>query len=248
MGAAQRIVSEMPFHEIYIEAFAGSGAVGRVKRRCALEVYIERDPDTAAALRAVMPAGARLVIGDCTRVLVPEHIPDHAVLYADPPYLMSVRKSARKYYRYELSTDREHERLLAWLRRFSCRVLLSGYWSQLYADRLSDWRLISYGVSSRGGAATECLWCNFPAMVDRHDTRFMGAGFRERERIKRKAARWAARIARLDPGERAAILAAIAAGGDAAGGIASGDLVPPVPAIRYRPAEIESNTDQLCLL
>jgi hypothetical protein len=101
--------------------------VGRLKRRCELEVYVERDPVTAASLRPLIP-DRQLVVGDCTRVIVPENVPDEAVLYADPPYLMSVRRSKKKYYRFELSTDAEHERLLAWLLRFRCRVLISGYW------------------------------------------------------------------------------------------------------------------------
>lgn len=210
MGAAQRIVSEMPAHELYIEAFAGSAAVGRLKRRCELEVYVERDPLTAASLRPLIP-DRQLVVGDCTRVIVPENVPVEAVLYADPPYLMSTRRSKKKYYRFELSTDAEHERLLAWLLKFRCRVLLSGYWSELYAARLDPnvWRLVTFGVPTRSGRAVECLWCNFPATLERHDTRFMGEGFRERERIKRKAVRWARRILAMPPGERAAVLSAL---------------------------------------
>lgn len=208
MGAAQRIVSELPRHTLYIEAFAGSAAVARLKRRAELELLIERDVDTASRLRLAMP-DRQIVVGDCMRVLVPEHVPGEAVLYADPPYLASVRKSVKRYYAYELRTDAEHERLLTWLQRFRCRVLVSGYWSELYAARLEDWRLVQFGVPTRQGRAIECLWCNFPSSVDRHDTRFVGEGFRERERIKRKAARWAARIQAMPPAERAAVLAAL---------------------------------------
>jgi DNA adenine methylase len=209
MGAAQRVISEMPPHELYIEAFAGGAAVGRMKRPASQEIYIERDPDTAASLNRLMP-DRQIVVGDCTRVIVPESIPDEAVLYADPPYLMSVRRSAKKYYRYELASDAEHDRMLSWLKRFRCRVLLSGYRSELYAARLEGWRLVQFGVPTRKGRALECLWCNFPSMLERHDTRFMGEGFRERERIKRKAVRWARRIQAMPPGERAAVLAALA--------------------------------------
>jgi DNA adenine methylase len=208
MGAAQRIVSEMPPHELYIEAFAGSAAVGRLKRRSTLELYIERDPRTAAALREVM-GDRQIVIGDCTRLLVPERIPGDAVLYADPPYLQSVRKSSKRCYRFELWTDAEHERLLSWLKRLSCRVLVSGYWSELYAARLDGWRLVTFTVPTRHGSALECLWLNFPEPAERHDTRFVGTDFRERERIKRKAARWARRIAEMPAAERAAVLAAL---------------------------------------
>lgn len=208
MGAAQRIVSELPPHELYLEIFAGSGAVGRLKKPASLDLFIERNPATAGALKAMLPA-ASVVVGDCTRILVPERIPAAAVVYADPPYLMSVRKSRKNYYRFELSRDVEHERLLAWLKRFPCRVLISGYWSELYAHRLEGWRLVTFGVPTRKGRALECLWCNFPEPAERHDTRFIGAGFRERERIGRKVARWVRRLQAMPLAERAAVLAAL---------------------------------------
>lgn len=209
MGAAKRIVSEMPPHELYIECFGGSGAVGRLKKPARLDLFVERDPSTAAALAAaVTPRGGQVVCGDCTRMLVPEVIPDEAVLYADPPYMMSVRKSKKSYYRFELSSDAAHDRLLSWLLRFRCRVMVSGYWSELYAARLEGWRLVTFGVGTRRGRALECLWLNFPAGVDRHDARFVGAGYRERERIRRKVRRWVSRLAALPMHERAAVLAA----------------------------------------
>ena len=230
MGAAQRIVSELPPHELYLEIFAGSGAVGRLKKPAGLDLFIERNPATATTLKAMVPS-ASVVVGDCTRILVPERIPAAAVVYADPPYLMSVRKSRKNYYRYELSRDVEHERLLAWIKRLGCRVLISGYWSELYADRLEGWRLVTFGVPTRKGRALECLWCNFPEPATRHDTRFVGAGFRERERIGRKVARWVRRLQAMPLAERAAVLAAL---GEPASREAPGPAAPADPAIQAR--------------
>jgi DNA adenine methylase len=230
MGAAQRIVSEMPAHELYIEAFAGSAAVGRLKKRCELEVYIERDPYTAAALHQTMP-DRQIVIGDCTQILVPESVHSEAVLYADPPYLMSTRSSKRKYYRYELSSDAGHARLLEWLLRFRCRVLLSGYWSELYLALLPGWRMVQFGVVTRGGRALECLWMNFPPTENLHDTRFVGTDFRDRERIKRKASRWARRIQAMPAAERAAVLSALVAP-DEPSSAPAGSLYPVIQASR----------------
>jgi DNA adenine methylase len=234
MGAAKRIVSEMPVHELYIEAFAGSGAVGRLKRPARLDLFIERDPYTARSLRGLVAPGAAVVCGDSTRVLVPEAIPGDAVLYADPPYLMSVRRSRKRYYRFELDTDAMHDRLLAWLVRFRCRVLVSGYWSDLYAARLEGWRLVTFGVPTRRGRALECLWCNFPEPLERHDVRFVGAGFRERERIQRKVTRWVRRLRELPLHERAAVLAALDESGSAAIPILETPAAPPAEARRAR--------------
>ena len=91
-----------------------------------------------------------------------------------------------------------------------CMVMVSGYWSQLYADRLAGWHSIQFEAMTRGSRpATEWLWCNFPPPVALHDYRYLGAGFRERERIKRKKQRWTDRLHRLPMLERQALLAAI---------------------------------------
>lgn len=57
--------------------------------------------------------------------------------------------------------------------------------------------------------ATEWLWMNYPRPVKLHDYRYLGDDFRERERIKRKKARWIDRLARMDILERQAMLAAL---------------------------------------
>jgi DNA adenine methylase len=243
MGAAKRIVSEMPAHELYIEAFAGGGAVGRLKKPAGLDLFIERDPTTAATLAAAIGARGTVVCGDCTRVLMPEAVPGEAVLYADPPYLMSVRRSRKKYYRFELSTDAQHERFLAWVDRFRCRVMVSGYWSELYAARLPGWRLITFGVPTRKGRAIECLWCNFDEPRDRHDTRYVGAGYRERERIQRKVRRWVAKLAALPLAERAAVLSAFGETGSAVA-----PAGPPVPSIQAPLVKTAEQVPQMVLL
>ncbi|HEX6014565.1 MAG TPA: hypothetical protein VFY87_22775 [Geminicoccaceae bacterium] len=72
-----------------------------------------------------------------------------------------------------------------------CMVMVSGYWSKLYADRLAAWHVSQFQAMTRGGKpATEWLWCSFPPPVVLHDYRHLGASFRERERIKRKKQRW----------------------------------------------------------
>lgn len=199
----------LPPHALYVEAFAGLGAVGRRKRPAACDVFVERDVHRASSLLAMLPASAHLVVGDVMQVIVPELVPADAVVYCDPPYLMSTRRSLRQYYQHELVGESEHERFLEWARRLPCRVLISGYASSLYTSRLSGWRVEQFSAQTRGGAAAiETVWCNFPEPAELHDTRFVGDGFRDRERIRRKVSRWVRRLERLPLAERAVILAA----------------------------------------
>ncbi len=63
---------------------------------------------------------------------------------------------------------------------------------------------------SRGGVRTEKLWYNYE--IDRlHWASFAGKNFTDRQRIKRKAQRWANNYQALPQVERLAILAALMA-------------------------------------
>jgi hypothetical protein len=95
------------------------------------------------------------------------------------------------------------------LSRINTPVLISGYRSELYDRMLPHWRRVDYRTGTRGGGVTESLWCNFDAPAQLHDYRFLGTDFRERERLKRKKARWLAKLRRMTPVEAAAVLAAI---------------------------------------
>lgn len=138
------------------------------------------------------------------------------LVYCDPPYMMLSERSGKAIYAHELSAER-HLELLRLIRRLPCLVLISGYWSALYAQELREWDHITFEGHTRKGTKTEWLWFNFPPPVELHDYRYLGRGFRERERIKRKTARWTARLKRMPVLERQALLSAIAsiAGTDA---------------------------------
>jgi hypothetical protein len=100
--------------------------------------------------------------------------------------------------------------LLAVLKSLPCMVMISGYWSELYAHELKDWRSISFQAMTRGGfPAMEWLWMNYPEPFKLHDYAFLGENFRERERIKRKKMRWTERLKSMPALERFAILSVI---------------------------------------
>mgnify|MGYP001092738468 CR=1 FL=1 len=90
------------------------------------------------------------------------------------------------------------------------RVMISGYHSDLYAGLLlaPEWRSLSYQVKTRGGPRTEYLWMNYAANAA-HWADHAGVDFTDRQRIKRKAARWQRMYRELPASERMAVLAAI---------------------------------------
>jgi DNA adenine methylase len=135
--------------------------------------------------------------------------PKSALVYADPPYMLSTRKSPRSRYLHEMS-DADHLRLLRCLRSLSCRVMISGYSSPLYAKELRGWNATAFQAATRGAPAAEWVWYNFDRPAELHDYRFLGETFRDRERIRRRQRGWAAKFRALPLLERRALLAALA--------------------------------------
>lgn len=260
-GVYQKIISEMPEHRVYVEAFLGGGAIFRKKRPAERSLLIELNPAVAAAWArdlasspeaAVLPAdfiemaslavhgerirngtigtlasgddsGRRLslertmasptsVSSPLARLTAAEVVAmlqePETLCYCDPPYIEETR--ARPYYECEMLGIGQHAQLLELLLALPCRVMVSGYWHPLYTTMLAEWRSISFPAMTRGGVVkTEWLWMNFDPPDRLHDTRHFGGNFRERERIKRKKARWVARLAAMSAAERQIVLDAL---------------------------------------
>ena len=205
-GAYQAIIALMPAHDTFVDLFVGSGVILSRKGAAVQSYAVDLDSE---ALRGVPDAPGLVKVCGHARTFLDGF--DYAaagrvLVYVDPPYLHSTRTS-RQRYRYEM-TDAEHGELLDRLRRIPAAVILSGYPSPLYDSLLFDWKACEFQVMTRGGPRTEKLWFNFtPSHV--HWASFAGQDFTDRQRIKRKAARWAANYRQLPPGERLAVLAAL---------------------------------------
>ncbi len=206
-GTFQRIIGQMPPHSTYVEPFFGSGQIFWRKKRAVSSIVIDLLPGCIA--KAGAEAGVTAVAGDALRIL-PSLVPAlsaDAVIYCDPPYLLSTRQG-RFYYDHEM-TDEQHASLLALLQALKCRVLLSGYPSDLYSSQLQTWRCLRYRTRTRGRTVTECLWLNFPEPAELHDWRYAGQSFRQRLAFKRLAARWLARLEGMAARKRGYVLDAV---------------------------------------
>lgn len=208
-GAYQAIIASMPAHDTYIETHFGSGAV--MKRKPLAKRSIGIDLDSHALEQFSGVPGVELYCADAVAFLrgFDYAAAGRVLVYADPPYLLETRTSRHRY-RYEYSVE-DHQTLLAVLRELAARgvaVMVSGYPSALYDRLLPDWRTREFQVMTRGGVRTEKLWLSFPA-CSVHWASFAGENFTERQRIKRKAQRWAENYRALAPAERLAVLAAM---------------------------------------
>lgn len=207
-GVFQTIINQQPPHDVYIEPFLGGGSVLLAKRPTSTNIGIDVDRDVVCSWRARSLKNVRVIWGDAIAHLETRRWSGSELIYCDPPYPLGARARPRSIYRHEM-TDQQHKRLLDVLVSLPCKVQVSSYWNELYAGALRHWRLLRFQGWSRGGATEECLWMNYPQPVELHDYRYVGDSYRERERIRRKALRWAARVHAMPRLERQAVLSAI---------------------------------------
>lgn len=221
-GVYQAIISQFPPHDVFIDAFLGSGVILKRKPSCAVSYGVDMDRACIDGFDCAGLGDVRLLCGDCREFLAGfDYDRSRCLVYADPPYLLSTRTSRHRY-RYEF-TERDHVELLELLRRLPASVVISGYPAGLYDEFLVGWRTVEFQAMTRGGVRTEKLWMNFSHVPHWHV--YAGRNFTDRQRIKRKAERWASDFMSMPPGERLAVLSALLAGiakdGDAAGEVGS---------------------------
>lgn len=169
-------------------------------------VGIDIDPDVIASWRVAAPVNCELMCTDAVEYLERFPFRGSELVYADPPYLPETRRR-KKIYRYEYTAD-DHVRLIETLTSLPCKVMISGYPSLLYGERLQDWFYREFPGISHTGPRVEAIWANFRPN-ELHDYRYVGRDFRERQRINRKKNRWCNKLKSLPPDERHALMSAL---------------------------------------
>ena len=210
-GVFHRLINQIPPHSVYVEPFVGSGAVLRRKLPAVQSYAIDIDPGAIAALTGAVPSNTELF--SCCGIAWLESadfaLQQDAFVYCDPPYLPGTRRKFPMYAHEMTASD--HARLLDVLCGLSCRVMISGYASRLYCERLKGWRSFSFAAMTRGNVSRrEWVWCNYPSPVALHDYRFLGENYRQRENFARQLRRWKNRLQSMPLLRRQALLAAIA--------------------------------------
>ncbi|MDB6033134.1 MAG: phage methylase [Verrucomicrobiales bacterium] len=199
----QKLINLIPPHSTYIETHLGGGAVLRHKKAAEVNIGIDLDP-------AVMPhfdgfgSNYQFQVTSAEEFLAAFEFEGGEFVYSDPPYWPASRRSSREIYRHTY-TERDHLRLLEILRSLPCAVMLSGYDNSAYSEALQGWRKLTFTGTSHTGRRQETVWMNYePALL--HETTYLGDTFRDRQTIKRKRLRWAARFTREPLEVRQAVL------------------------------------------
>lgn len=136
--------------------------------------YVEKNPGGSLAkwrniTQIISPAAMRLR-GSTTNLVQIEHMDalrliqqydsPEVLMYLDPPYVRSTRKSG-KLYRYEMDNEQQKE-LLALIVQSKAKIIISGYDCDLYNTALQGWYKDSvFSQTTSNTLAEEIIWQNF---------------------------------------------------------------------------------------
>jgi len=218
-GCFRHLINQIPPIDYLYVPFAGHCAIARNISPPKAMFINDLDPSVVSWWRSTqkLPPGCR-VTNRCGLECLEDLIRDSdlrrvcgmfekSFIYLDPPYLHETRKSDTQY-RFEMSVD-DHVRLLAIAKELPCQIMISGYSSKLYALELRDWRHFDFPSMTRGGQATEHVWCNYTQPTELQDYRYLGENKRERFKLDRRRRNLIGKLKRLKPIERNALLAAV---------------------------------------
>jgi len=210
MGVFQTLINLIPPHTCYVEPFLGGGAIMSAKRPAFRSYGIDSDLLTVGRWAHHKVPGLLTECGDGIKWLRKNDvITPQTFVYCDPPYPVGTLSSKQPMYRHVM-TDKQHLELLAVLRMLPCMVMVSSYPNAMYSQALEGWSTLTFpAMTQNGKQKTEQVWMNYTPPIRLHDYRFLGKNFRERERIRRRIARWKVNIERMNGLERMALLASL---------------------------------------
>lgn len=205
-GTFQKIISEIPPHELFISGCLGHCAITRNKRLAKRTIGIDPSPQVIQDWQTLDLGTARTVVYCDTFInrmkqLNIEEDPEEVFIYLDPPYPLDSRKSQRLVYPHEM-TDKQHEDILEYIQGLPYKVAISTYPNKMYEEALGNWRKKTFQSTTRKGLATEVLYMNYPYPDKLHDYRYYGNDYRERELIKKRRKNIKSKILKLPPIER----------------------------------------------
>lgn len=127
------------------------------------------------------------------------------MIYADPPYMFSTRRSQRRLYEKEM-TDADHKKFLRACSTVKANCMISHPENDLYDKYLRGWTKEKFKVSYHGQVAEECIYYNYPKPEKLQTYDYVGADCWDRQRVKRKIERLARKLAELPALERNAVI------------------------------------------
>lgn len=198
-GLAEWIINNIPFHERYIEPFAGSAQVYFKKRLAEKSVLQDINVEVCQHLYNTVQDGGTFIACRPYTSLERYTLCRNDFIYFDPPYPAKARRSGAACYKHEMLADDEHVQLLTTIQDLDANIMISTSPNELYDIMLSAWRKKTFETIGRRGPRTEVIYMNYPEPLLLHDYRYLGDDYKQRQCMTRKRQKFANKFKALPP-------------------------------------------------
>jgi DNA adenine methylase len=205
-GAYQKIISEIPRCDRFIEVMCGSATISSKIKGVANIVINDIDAYLMDKIKLFNVKKEKLSYED----LIDKYDcgGPKTVFYFDPPYLLETRSYQGQLYKFDWSKS-DHKKFIAKALTVKSDCMISHYPCSTYDKAFKNWRKIYYNSMTRAGVRKECLYMNFKQPTLLLDYRYVGSDYTDRQRIKRKVEKMICRLNNLPGQERSTILSAL---------------------------------------
>lgn len=188
-GVYQKIINEIPAHTYYLEAFAGSGAIGLLLPAGTVKIFNDLNSDALQLI--TVPPGHTVIktsynASDLLQLF--SAAGTDGFTFCDPPYLHSTRDSDQLY-KFEMS-EHDHIQFLAEAQKLKCNCMIIHPACELYDITLQYWRSVQIKIRYNRKTSIEKLYMNYGPVQTLQTSKYLGKDCWDRQRIKRKAQRF----------------------------------------------------------
>jgi DNA adenine methylase len=208
-GLYQKIINQVPKHNIYAELFAGSGAICSLFTVLAETVILNDINSEVHNLLCEKYRDENVVVWNRDAVEFLYKMQNiwkkNVFVFLDPPYHHSTRPLATELYKHEMKHI-DHLMLLETVQSMNCNLMLIHPKCDLYDSSLSHWRKVEVKVRYHKKTQIECLYMNYPEPTELQDYSFLGNDCWERQRISRKTEAYIKKFQKMPVLERNCII------------------------------------------
>ena len=204
-GLYQKIINQIPKHDIYAEFFAGSASVfdlitvpaaKNILNDINAEVYqllVEKYQNTSFLICCY---DAIKLLKLSLKTSNKKFFNKDFFVFLDPPYLHETRPNGTNLYKHEM-TKIDHVQLLSNCLVMKCNLMIIHPKCELYEKMLFNWRKIEVKVRYNKKTSIECLYMNYPEPAELQDYSYLGNNCWDRQRIKRKVENYVEKFKKL---------------------------------------------------
>ncbi len=190
------LVNRLPKSERYFSLFYGSGGLEKsIYTAAAHFICAEKNPDC----KKYETSMSTIEYYDYKDLLEENVFTQEDFVFADPPYMFSTRRDARKYYKFEFDLN-DHIEFLNYMISLPCRIMITHPECDLYNEYLKDWKRVDLKYMTQQGWFTDSVYMNYePDEMELLNYDCLGNDFVDRQRIKRQRKNIVNKFKNLDP-------------------------------------------------